>query len=154
MNFMRREDRKMTDAEAQALLNRGEYGILATVDENGRPQGTPLNYVVADGCLYFHCAIEGTKLQNITANPRVGFTVVGNTEVLPDKFATNYESVMVAGLATVVGDTEKITALEELLHKYSPDFIESGRAYIERAKSSTVVVRIDIESITGKRRSG
>ncbi len=49
--------------------------------------------------IYFHCAPEGHKLENLSGNNKVSFCVVGKTQVLPDKFATNYESVIVFGTA-------------------------------------------------------
>jgi len=154
MKPMRRADRQMSESEAKVLLSRGEYGILSTVDDNDQPYGTPVNYVFTKGAVYFHCATEGSKLQNIAANSKVGFTVVGKTQVLPDKFATNYESVIVSGSAVIVAGDEKVTALEELLYKYSPDFLESGRQYIANAKDNAVVVKINVEHLSGKHRVG
>lgn len=53
--------------------------------------------------------------------------MVGKAEVLPDKFVTKYESVIVSGEVEEVFDHEKQTALEGLLHKYSSKFIEKGK---------------------------
>ena len=39
MISMRRVDRQMSDTEAKELLGRGEYGVLAVIDEDGRPYG-------------------------------------------------------------------------------------------------------------------
>ena len=154
MKSMRRVDRQMTEAEAKELLERGEFGILATVDSTGQPYGVPLNYVYFNDAVYFHCALIGKKLNDITANPQVCFTVVGNTQVLPDKFATNYESVMVFGPAAIVDAAEKEFALEAIIQRYSADFLEAGHAYIEKFRASTQVVKISIEHISGKRRAG
>ena len=154
MKSMRRVDRQMTEAEAKELLDRGEFGILATVDSTGQPYGVPLNYVYFNDAVYFHCALIGKKLNDITANPQVCFTVVGNTQVLPDKFATNYESVMVFGPAAIVDAAEKELALEAIIQRYSADFLEAGHAYIEKFRAATQVVKIGIEHVSGKRRAG
>ncbi len=154
MKSMRRVDRQMAESEAKELLGRGEYGFLAVIDEDGRPYGVPLNYVYSNGEVYFHCALQGKKLSAITANPQVCFTVVGSTQVLPDKFATNYESVMVFGPAQIVGAAEKEVALQAIIHRYSAEFLESGHAYIEKFRAATQVVKINVELITGKRRAG
>jgi nitroimidazol reductase NimA-like FMN-containing flavoprotein (pyridoxamine 5'-phosphate oxidase superfamily) len=37
MKELRRKDRAITEDEAIALLNKGEYGVLSTVTENGKP---------------------------------------------------------------------------------------------------------------------
>ncbi len=154
MKSMRRVDRQMSEAEAKELLERGELGILATVDSTGQPYGVPLNYVYFNDAVYFHCALIGKKLNDIAANPQVCFTVVGNTQVLPDKFATNYESVMVFGAAAVVDESEKNAMFEALIQKYSAAFIEAGHAYIEKFRAATQVVKISVTHITGKRRAG
>ena len=48
MNELRRKDRAITKEEAITLLNKGEYGILSTVSENGNPYGIPLSYCFID----------------------------------------------------------------------------------------------------------
>ena len=154
MKSMRRIDRQMSEAEAKELLGRGEYGVLALIDEEGRPYGVPLNYVYANDAVYVHCALQGKKLSAIAANPQACFTVVGNTQVLPDKFATNYESVMVFGPAAIVDAAEKELALEAIIQRYSADFLEAGHAYIEKFRAATAVVKIGIEHVSGKRRAG
>lgn len=152
MRKMRRSDKQMTEMEAKDLLVRGEYGILSTIDDSKQPYGTPLSYVYSDGKIYFHSAMEGQKLDNLIDNGRVCFTVVGRTNVLPEKFSTEYESVMVFGHAKLVGDDdEKKFALRELIKKYSAGFIAEGDEYINRAKNNTMVVKIDLSKITGKR---
>ncbi len=147
---MRRKDKAMDQNAAVRLLQTGEYGILSTVDAQGQPYGVPLNYVFHDGCLYFHCALEGQKLDNLLANRRVSFCVVGRTRLLPDEFSTEFESVIVFGEASVVQGDERLQALVWLVEKYSPDFVEEGHKYIERHDSRTMVVKILMRSMTGK----
>ena len=71
MKEMRRKDRAITEEDARALLNKAEYGVLSTVTEDGKPYGVPLNFCVIDCCLYFHCADEGQKIDNITQRRRI-----------------------------------------------------------------------------------
>jgi hypothetical protein len=150
---LRRKDRRLDDAAAMALLQRGEYGILSTSDKNNRPYGIPVNYVLMEENIFFHCATEGQKLENITANNGVSFCVVGMTELIPEKFSTRYESVVVSGNADVVEDeVTKENALRALVAKYAPDHIAAGDAYIDKLKDQTTVVRVEIESLAGKAR--
>jgi len=152
MKEMRRKDRAMTEEETLALLNKAEYGVLSTITENGEPYGVPLNFCVIDHCIYFHCAVEGQKIDNIKQNESVSFCVVGNTEILPDKFGTKYESVIVSGEVEEVFDMNKQMAMEGLLHKYSIEFIDKGIKYIEGLKEKTRVFKITINKLTGKAR--
>jgi nitroimidazol reductase NimA-like FMN-containing flavoprotein (pyridoxamine 5'-phosphate oxidase superfamily) len=149
---MRRKDRQIPNAEARAILERGEYGVLSTVGSDGRPYGVPVSYCVIDGAIYFHCAVEGHKLDNIHDNPRVSFCVVGETEPLPAEFATRYESCIVHGVASESFGEEKQQALEGLVQEYSADFVTEGLDHIEQQRARARVYRIAIESISGKAR--
>jgi hypothetical protein len=149
---MRRTDRAIPDSEAKAILRAGQYGVLSTVSVDGQPYGVPVSYSYVGDAIYFHCALEGHKLENLNSNNKVSFCVVGKTQVLPDKFATNYESVIVFGKAFEVTDDEKQAGLVELLKKYSPGFIEKGLRYIEGDGHKARVYKIAIESMTGKSR--
>jgi nitroimidazol reductase NimA-like FMN-containing flavoprotein (pyridoxamine 5'-phosphate oxidase superfamily) len=147
---MRRGDQAISENEAREILLKGEYGILSTVSIDGQPYGVPLSYSYIGDVIYFHSAIEGHKLDNLSANNRVSFCVVGKTKVLPAKFATKYESAIVFGETFEVIDDEKNKGLLELVKKYSPGFIEKGLRYIESTGAKTRVYKIVIESITGK----
>jgi len=147
---MRRKDKAMQDGAIIGLLQNGEYGVLSTVDGNEQPYGVPLNYVLMNNCIYFHCALEGHKLDNLAANAKVSFCVVGRTKVLPAEFSTEFESVIVFGRASVIEGEERYQALNALIEKYSPEFVSEGSAYIEKFDSQTNVVRIEIQQMTGK----
>ena len=149
---MRRKDRALSKEEAVALLNKAEYGVLSMAEAGGLPYGVPLNFCVIGNGIYFHCAVEGRKIEALTKNSAVSFCVVGDTRVLPEKFSTRYESVIVAGEAEEVFEAEKQAALEGLIRKYAPDLFEKGLVYIESAKNKTRVFRIAIASFAGKAR--
>ncbi len=152
MKELRRKDRAISEEEATAILNRVEYGVLSTVSENGKPYGVPLNFCMVDNCIYFHCAVEGQKIDNIKQNKSVSFCTVGRTEILPDKFGTKYESVIVSGEVQEVFEVDKQRGLEGLLYKYSPDFIDQGKKYIDTLRDKTRVFKITINSLSGKAR--
>lgn len=149
---MRRKDRELGKEEILEILKKGEYGIFSTISQNGYPYGLPVNYVYTNGSIYFHCAVEGHKLDNIKNNDKVSFCVVGPTQILPDKFSTKYESVIVFGRAIEVSGDEKNRALLELINKYSPDYIEQGKEYIQKKNKDSKVIKIKTEHITGKGR--
>ena len=62
---MRNKKREVSREVVDVILQRGEYGILSTIGEHGYPCITPLSYVYMNNCIYFHCAEEGEKLDNI-----------------------------------------------------------------------------------------
>lgn len=149
---MRRKDRELSQEEAMSILLKGEYGILSTIGEE-YPYAVPVNYVVANNKIYIHGTCEESqKGENIERNPKVCFTVVGDTEVLPSKFSERYESAVVLGIAKLSNKEDKIMALEEFINKYSSDFKESGMKYIKADMDKVSIYEISIEQITGKAR--
>lgn len=151
---VRRKDHQTDSRTARDLLERGEYGVLSTVDNDGQPYGVPVSYAFDGQSIYFHCALEGHKLDNLRANPRVSFCVVGSTRVLPEKFATLYESAVVFGEAFFLEGPEKTRGLELLAAKYSPEHAAAGQDYIEKHFEATRVVCIRVNHISGKAKSG
>jgi nitroimidazol reductase NimA-like FMN-containing flavoprotein (pyridoxamine 5'-phosphate oxidase superfamily) len=150
---IRRQDRKIDNEQAAAILEAGQYGVLSTTGSNGYAYGVPLSYVYSNGIIYFHCAPEGQKLDNIEHNNKVSFCVVGATELLPAMFSTNYESVIIFGKASEVFDDEKQAALEAIIKKYSPGFMEKGMKYISASSGKAKVIKIEIEHMSGKSRT-
>ncbi len=151
MRELRRKDKQSSMEEAQALLEVSEYGVLSTVDSDGQSYGVPLNYVYTDGAIFFHCALPGHKVDNIENNPKVSFCVVGDIKVLPSDFSTNYASTIVFGTASEVEGQERYDGLMKLLEKYSPDYLEEGKKYIEKLDNVTKVIKIDIKQLSGKK---
>ena len=149
---MRRKDRAMDKEGINEILRKSEYGILSTIGQNGYPYGVPVSYIYFNDSIYFHCALAGYKLDNISINNKVSFCVVGQADPLPDKFSVQYKSVILFGRASEVSPDEKNQILLEILNKYSPDYTEKGKEYISNSGKVTKVIRIDIEHITGKER--
>ena len=150
---MRRQDRALGQEQTRRVLEKGEYGVLSSVSSDGRPYGTPLSYWLMDRDIYFHCALAGHMLDNIAANDRVCFCVVGKTQVLPDKFSTLYESVVAFGRASEVLGAQKRSALEGLVAKYSPGYPAEGGQYIDKLMERARVFKIAVEAISGKARN-
>ena len=152
MKPIRRKDREISHREAMELLDSAEYGTLSTVGPDGQPYGVPLSYAHKNGHIYFHCAREGRKLDNLAHNPKVSFSVVGKTKVLPEKFGTEYESAVAFGVATEALGQERYDALRWLLEKYCADFLEEGKQYIDLKDKATKVFKIEISHVSGKAR--
>ncbi len=150
MRALRRKKRSIPENEAWDLLKTAEYGVLSTADKDSHPYGVPLSFCVSGNRIYFHCAVEGRKIDNIYQNSAVSFCVVGKRQVLPGEFTTLYESVIVSGTAKEVFEKEKQMALEGLLKKYSPDYLEEGREYIKSMNDITKVFGIRVDHISGK----
>ncbi len=147
---MRRKDRLLDKKDALDILSSGEYGVLSTIGSDGYPYGVPVNYVYADGFIYFHCAAnEGHKIDNMNFDSRVCFTVVSEHSVVPEKFTSKYKSVVAFGRVRLLNAEEKNTALLNIVEKYAPAFKANGARLIE-SNCPAAVYGIEIENIAGK----
>lgn len=151
---MRRKDRALEESQIREVLEKGEYGVLASRGADGFPYAIPYTYAVLDGKIYLHCTAEESHCKdNLRYAPQVCFTVVGETEVLPARFSTRYESVVVFGTASEILDpARKNAALMALVEKYSPSYMQEGREYAVSAESVTTVIEITPLHMTGKAR--
>ncbi|MDL2215284.1 pyridoxamine 5'-phosphate oxidase family protein [Dysgonomonas sp. OttesenSCG-928-M03] len=151
---IRRKNRELTGERVNQLLKESEYGFLSLgTSDNGYAYGIPISYAYDEikNILYFHCAPEGHKLDNIEKNNHLSFCVVGKTLPVADKYTTLYESVIVFGEAAIIdSDEEKRMALRLLLEKYSIGFEEVGEKYISGSWNRTQTFKLLIQHITAK----
>ena len=150
---MRRQDRQLTRPEAEAILAQGLYGFLAINGGDDYAYGVPFSYVYQDDKIYLHCALEGKKLTLLRRNNQVSFCVVSGAEPLPQKYSMKYQSAMAFGKAIEVTDKqEQLAALIALVEKYytDRDHVEKGKVKAAESLHKTLVLRIDVDHITGK----
>ena len=158
---MRRRHCEITDPIVlETILATALVGRMATIGPDGYPYVTPVNFVFYQGCIYFHCALQGEKLDNIARDPKVCFEVdvplaYIDMEANPGggacKLHQFYHSVIIRGAARVVPDGEqKAAALNALVAKHEP-----GRSFPSvtadmPACRACAVVAIKPHSMTGK----
>lgn len=148
---MRRGKQLLSEAETIEILQSCTSGVLAVSGDDDYPYAVPLSYAYKDGKLFFHSAKAGHKLDGIAKNNKVSFCVIKTDDVIQKTFTTHFRSVIVFGKARILTeDSEKKFALECLVEKYSPDYINEGQAEIEHAWNRVCVVEIEIEHKTGK----
>jgi len=152
VNNIRRQDRLLTEDLAIALLKTGEYGVLSMQSENTGAYGLPINFFWdKEHSIYLHCALEGRKIKLIEKCNKVSFCVVGKTKVLSNKFTTEYQSIILDCVASIVtNDEEKTNALKLLILKYSPNDIKIGEKYIQKSFNRTGVIKLTINNWSGK----
>lgn len=90
-------------------------------------------------------------MDGIERNDKVTFCVIEKDEVIQKTFTTHFRSVIVFGRAKILTeDSEKRHAVECLVEKYSPDYIEKGQHEIESDWNRFCAAEIQIEHMTGK----
>lgn len=149
---IRRQDRILEESAAINLLSIGEYGVLSMYSNESGIYSIPLNYVWdTKSSLYIHCATEGRKLNIIDKNNSVSFCIVGKTNVISNKFTTEYESLVLECKAyRNLSTTERMNALIMILEKYSPNDKITGLKYAEISFHRTEIIRLDINKWSGK----
>ena len=71
---MRRAYCEITDPKHIGdILDTANVGRMATLDQQGYPYITPVNFVYYESCVYFHSGPKGEKLDNLARDNRVGF---------------------------------------------------------------------------------
>ncbi len=150
---MRRKDREIYDiATIEGIIRKGQVCHLA-LSENGRPYIVPLCFGYKDNNLYFHTAREGKKLDILRKNNNVCFEIDIDQELVKDKKACNcsmkYRSVIGFGKAELIEDIEsKRKAFDIIMQNYSDGSFEYP---VEAIKNTVIIIKVEIESMTGKK---
>ena len=146
---MRRKDREQSREFALEVIDRCEYGVAAFQGEE--PYCLPLSLVRVGEELYFHCALEGKKLDRLRADSRVCVSFVGANQAAKDAFTTYYQCALVMGTASeVTQDEEKIAALRALCEKLTPENMADFDAAIAQSLPRTSIWKIHMDQVTGK----
>lgn len=148
---MRRFKQQMTNEACIALLQKAPRGVLAVLGDSGYPYTVPLDFVYADGKIYFHCAKEGHKLDAIRACDKVSFCVLSEGVKEPDSWWYHFESVVCFGRMRIVEDPAHKNAFLRLLGaKYFPQSYDIDADMAQDAPNA-FVLELQIEHLSGKR---
>ena len=149
----------MDSGWALEVMRKAPYITVSFTRAVGTAYGLPLSLATIDGNIwYFHCALEGDKLDAIAAHPEVCLSAVSKCRptVGPKdgSFTLQYQSAVAFGNAELVTDeAEKILALRTISERFLPQHMDAFDAAIQRSLHRTAVVRITLVSPpTGKRK--
>ncbi len=149
---MRRKDREITDIALIEDVIRNSLVCRLGMSSNNQPYVVPLCFAYSDNTLFFHSAGEGLKLEILQQNPNVCVEFDIDQEVIqgdkPCKWGMKYRSVIGFGKGSLVENLEeKKKGLDAIMKHYSGRSFE----YAEPAIESTVIIKVKIESMTGKK---
>lgn len=147
---------KLSQEEAFQVLAQADCGTLSMITPDGLPYGVMIHhvYVPQENCFFFHCANHGEKLTCLRAHPQVSFFAANHHTIVPARYTTCYDSVIVTGTAEIVmGDAEKRRKLQLLCERFSPEEPQHD-VVIEKYWNGVTICKIHISSITGKRNPG
>jgi len=148
---MRRKRQQLSDEESIGILQKVTSGTLALLGDNDYPYAVPISYVYYDGKLYFHSALSGHKVDAIRQCDKASFCVIEQDDVQPEKYTTFFRSVIAFGRIHIIEDeTEKLEMARMLGNRYNPNNDESLQKELESGLSRMLMIRFDIEHMTGK----
>ena len=162
---MRRKDREITEISLIENVIRNSLVCRLGMSRNDQPYVVPLCFAYSDNTLYFHSAGEDLKLEILQQNPNVcveleilqqnpnvcvEFDI--DQEVIqgdkPCKWTMKYRSVIGFGKGSLVEDLEeKKKGLDAIMQHYAGRSFE----YVEAAIENTVIIKVEVESMTGKK---
>ncbi|MCK5116318.1 MAG: pyridoxamine 5'-phosphate oxidase family protein [Candidatus Aegiribacteria sp.] len=150
---MRLKDREISSSdELEGILRLGTVCRLGLCRDDV-PYIVPMCYGYSDGCLYFHSAREGLKLEFIRSNRLVCFEIETDVSVKPAeeafRWGMNYRSVIGYGnLEEVSGATDKLNAMNILMKHYSGS---DNWSIPERRIENVLILKLRITEMTGKK---
>lgn len=148
---MRRFKQQLNEDEVTRILNTATSGVLSVIDEDGYPYAVPLSFVYSDGKIYFHSAKTGHKIDAVKSCGKATFCIIEKDDVQPEKYTTFYRSVIAFGKVKIVEESaEAMLAINALGDKYYPDHDTELQAEIEKFKSAFLIIKFDVEHLTGK----
>ncbi len=148
---MRRKRQQLSDEESIEILQTATSGTLALLGDGDYPYAVPISYVFSEGKLYFHSALSGHKVDAIRGRDRASFCVVAQDDVKPALYTTFFRSVIAFGRIHIVDDeAEKLAAARLLGNRYNPHQDEALQKELENGLARMLVIRLDIEHLTGK----
>lgn len=156
---MRRASREMDAAFALEVLDKAPFVTVSMTRPDGTPYGLPLSLARTDDkTFYFHCALEGEKLDCIAHHPTVFLSAVSlcapTVGPKDGSFTLQYKSATAIGSAELVTDREeKIAAMRAICMRFLPRHMAAFDDAIDRSLERTAVVRITLtEPPIGKRK--
>ena len=148
---MRRLDLVLSQEEALAIVDENQYAVLCLNDPAGRPYGLPMDYVRQGNSLYFHGSKEGRKVNSMKATPWACAVIIGENEIVPNKFGRKYKSVIVEGGIELIDEPEfKRQVMTWVVKRKSSDYFEKVLTVIEKMLDRVLVYKMNMETVSGK----
>lgn len=145
-----RKKQQLTLNECKKILKNEVRGVLAVNGDDGYPYALPINFYFDEenNKIYFHSGKVGHKLDAIAKNNKVSFCVYDKGYHKDGHWSLNIKSVIIFGHIYIVNEWKN-----DLIVAFSKRFTDDTEyiySEIEKFKSNTVLLCLNIEHITGK----
>ena len=147
---MRRFKQQVSEEACLEILKSAPRGTFAVLGDDDYPYAVPLDFIYEDGCLYFHCAKEGHKLEAIRSCDKVSFCVYDRGYREPGDWPLNIRSVVVFGRIRIVEEPEKMAEVcRSLGYKFTAAHTYAD-SLIPKHLQNVLCLELTPEHITGK----
>jgi len=154
MSFhLRRKDREITDPALMRKILKTANSVTIALCMNNEPYLVSLShgYDEEHNRIYFHCALEGKKIEYMKANNKVWGQAVIDYHV-KGQCEYTYTCVHFSGKVTLIEDIEeKLAALKCMIRQLSANPEEKISKLKTERLQKTGIGRIDIDFMTGKK---
>lgn len=156
---MRISDKEIKDPEILLeILNQSEVCRIALCD-GGKPYLVPMNFAYSENKLYLHSATGGRKIDILKENNNICFQMDIKTQMVrsenPCSWGMKYLSVIGSGKAHLIDDLSgKKEVLDIIMGKYSQKSVKSSEKsfeYSDESLNNVLVIKVEVEEITGKK---
>lgn len=171
---MRRKDREMGKEFGLQIIDKARFGVLSAAVEK-ESYSIPLSIARSGETLYFHSAMEGTKVEVFRNAPIATVVFVGDVkvpenfseeelremasdekkavELIRKVFTTEYESCIIKGTVRLVKEKgEEEEGHRAICEKFTPSKMDYFDIALKAGLHRTNIYAIDIEEITAKRK--
>jgi len=150
---MRRKEREITEIKAvEEIIDRAQICRLAMCVDD-QPYVVPLCFGYRAGALYFHCALEGKKLDIVRRNSNVCFECDVDTELVvsgnPCEWGMKGRSVVGFGKISLIEEPRaKRDGFDVIMEHYGA---KGPFSYKEKGLEKAMIMKVQIEKMTGKK---
>ncbi len=150
---MRRKDREITDKKVMLdIISRAQVCYLGMSRDN-MPYVIPINFGYKDNTIYFHCALEGEKIDILQENPNVCllFNIDNKliNNITQDDWSMYYKSVIAYGKVEFIMDIAlRQKAIDIMFKHYGGEDYPLPKSVLEK----TMFLKVIIEKMTGKQK--
>jgi len=150
---MRRKDKEIQDKNLiKQIIDKAQVCRLG-LSNNNKPYVVPVSFGFDGTSIYFHTAVEGTKIDFMSANPYICFELEHDVKIITNdalacKWTQSFFSVIGFGTVREITDyQDKVKAFNHIMKHYS------GREwdFDEEMFKKTRLWKIIIEQISGKK---
>ena len=150
MQPIRRKERALTEEKALEVMQNALFATISCIAPDGQPYGVTVSHAVENRTIYFHCAMQGFKVDCFAAHPQVCVSAVEQAQTNAPKLTVNYRSAVAFGAIRVAEGEEAVHGLRVIGQKFTPAHMPAVEDCIEKSMGRTRIYAIDIERITGK----